>query len=75
MSNVWEICHEIKEISKQMGKNHKLVFVPIKINQYSRHFLQNPKVLKNAMGFINRAQRFTAPYYLDVDSPLYPACV
>ena len=32
--------------------------------------LQNPKVPKIVLGFSNHAQRFTPPYYLDVDNHL-----
>ena len=31
--------------------------------------LQNLKFPKNVLGFSNHAQRFTPPYYLDVDNP------
>ena len=31
--------------------------------------LQNPKFLNNILGFSNHAQRFTPPYYLNVDNP------
>ena len=37
--------------------------------EHKHYLLQNPKIPKNVMGFSNRAQRFTAPNYLDVDSP------
>ena len=40
--------------------------------QDSRHLFQNPKNHQSVMGFSNRAQRFTTPYYLDVDSPFQP---
>ena len=57
-----------REITKHMGKQHQLILVPSQRYQNSRHTLQNPKVPKNVIGFSNRAQRFTAPNYLDVDS-------
>ena len=47
-----------------------LIFDPNQRYQDSRHIFQNLKVLQSVMGFGNRAQSFTTPYYLDVDSPL-----
>ena len=45
------------------------ILVPGQRYQDSRHLLQNPKVSRNVMGFINRVQRFTGSSYLYVDSP------
>ena len=50
-----------------MQIKHKHILVPGQRYQDSRHFIQNPKVPKNVMGFNNHAQRSTPPYYLDVD--------
>ena len=51
-------------------KKHKLCFDPSQGYQDSEKISRNPKVPKNNIGFNNRAQSFTTPYYLDVDSPL-----
>ena len=72
MSHLWkkvqdEMVDE-KTLTKKEEKN--IVLVPSQRYQDSRHLLQNPKVPRNVMGFSNRAQRFTGPNYLDVDSPL-----
>ena len=53
-----------------MSKKHKHILVPSQRYQDSRHLSQNPTVPNYIMGFSNRAQRFTGPNYLDVDSPL-----
>ena len=52
-----------------MPKKHKHILAPSQRYQYARHLLQNPKVPNYAIGFSNRAQRFTGSNYLDVDSP------
>ena len=57
-------------IAKHMQIKDKHFLVPSRRYQDSRHLLKNPKVPKNVMGFINRPQRSTSPYYLDVDNPL-----
>ena len=57
-------------ITKHMQIKHKLILVPGRRYQDSRHLLQNPKVSKSVMCFNNHAQRSTPPYYLDVDNPL-----
>ena len=49
-----------------------MFLVPSQRYQDSRHLFQNPKVHQSVMGFSNRAQRFTTPYYLDVGSPFQP---
>ena len=59
-----------KKITKHMLKKHMLIFDPNQRYQDSRHIFQNLKVLQSVMGFGNRAQSFTTPYYLHVDSPL-----
>ena len=56
-------------IAKHMQIKHKHFLVPGRRYRDSRHLLQNPKAPKNVMGFINRIQRSTPPYYLDVDNP------
>ena len=58
---------QIKNICK---KNRDFFLVSRQIYQDSRHLFKNPKVHQSVMGFSNCAQRFTTPYYLDVDSPL-----
>ena len=47
----------------------KPIFDPIQRYQDSRHISQNPKGHQSVMGFSNRVQSFTAPFYLDEDSP------
>ena len=69
MSNVWKRFQEKSEITKHMQEKNKHVFVPSQRHQDSKHLLLNPKVPRNVMGISNRAQRFTGPNYLDVDSP------
>ena len=59
-----------REITNHMQNKQKLFFNPSQRYQDSRNFLQNPKVPKNNIGFNHRAQSFTTPYYLDVDSPI-----
>ena len=51
------------QIKKHYKKSTNICLVP-------RHLFQNPKVHQSNMGFSNRTQRFSTPYYLDVDSPL-----
>ena len=58
-----------KEIAKHMQKKHKNILVSSQRYQDSGHLLQKPTVPNYIMGFSNRAQRFTGPNYLDVDSP------
>ena len=53
-------------------KSTNIFLVPSQIYQDSRHLFQNPKDHQSVMGFSNRAQRFTTPYHLDVDSPFQP---
>ena len=57
----------MKNISK---KSRYVILVPSQIYQDFWQHLKNPKVPKIAMGFSNHAQRFTSPYYLDVDNLL-----
>ena len=53
-----------------MPKKHKHILVPSQRYQDSGHLLQNPTVSNYVIGSSNRARRFTASNYLDVDSPL-----
>ena len=46
--------------------------VPSQRYKNFRHLFQNQKNHQSVMGFSNRAQRFTTPYQLDVDSPFQP---
>ena len=55
-----------KNISK---KSTYIILVPSQRYQDFWQLLQNPKVPKIVLGFSNHAQRFTPPYYLDVDNP------
>ena len=52
---------------KNNKKSMNIISVPNQRYQDSRHLLQNSKVPRSAMGFSNRAQRFTGSNYLDVD--------
>ena len=45
---------------------------PTQRYQDSRHFFKIQKNYQSVIGLSNRAQRFTTPYYLDVDSPFQP---
>ena len=54
-----------------MQIKHNHILVPGRRYQDSKHLLQNAKVSKNVMGFNNQAQRYTPPYYLDVDNPFH----
>ena len=45
------------------------ILVPNERYQDFWQLLQNHKFPKNILGFSNHAQRFTPPYYLDVDNP------
>ena len=58
-------------LKKHFLKSTSIILVPSQRYQDSGHLLQHPKVPKNVMDFNNRAQRFTTPYYLDVDNPFY----
>ena len=51
-------------------KAHTQFWFPVKDFKISDNFYKNPKVPKIVLGFINQPQRFTPPYYLDVDNPL-----
>ena len=70
MSNMWKIFQEKTLNCKTHANKAQAFLVPGRRYQDSRHLLLNPKDPKNVMGFINRAQRSTPPYYLDVDNPL-----
>ena len=59
-----------REHTKHMQQKHKLIFHPSQRYQDSGHIFQNSKVHQSVIGFGNHTQRFTTPYYLDVDSPL-----
>ena len=54
---------EKKGTHKPHAKKHKLIFYPSQRYPDSKHLFQNPKVHHSVMGFSNRAQRFTTPYY------------
>ena len=56
-----------KNISK---KSTYFILVPSQRYQDFWQLLQNQKVPKIVLGFSNHAQRFTPPYYLNVDNPL-----
>ena len=56
-------------ICKHMQIKHKHILVLGQRYQESRHLLTNLKGPKNVMGFNNHAQRYTLPYYLDIDNP------
>ena len=60
-----------KNISKKFSY---IILVSSQRYQDFRQLLQNPKVPKIVLGFSNHAQRFTPPYYLDVDNPLWISC-
>ena len=45
-------------------KSLTIILVPSQRYPDSRHLLQNPKVLRDVMGFSNRGQRFTLLNYL-----------
>ena len=71
LSHVWKrVQDEMADEKTFAKKNTMVVSVPRQRYQESRHLFQNPKVHQSVMGFSNRAQRFTTPHYLDVDSPL-----
>ena len=56
----------MKNISK---KSTYIILVPSQRYQDFRQLLQNPKVPQIVLGFSIHAQKFTPPYYLDVDNP------
>ena len=56
-----------KNISK---KSTYIILVPSQTYTDFWQLLKNPKVPEIVLGFSNHAQRFTQPYYLDVDNPL-----
>ena len=59
-SHVW------KRVEKNIGKKStNIFFVPSQRYQDPRHLFQNPNVHHRIMGFSNRAQWFTTPYYSD----------
>ena len=55
---------------KTLAKKHIHYLIPSPRYQDFWQLLQNPKVLKIVLGLSNHAQRFTPPYYLDVENPL-----
>ena len=55
-----------KNINKKSTCN---ILVPSQRYQDFWLLLQNQKTPQNVLGFSNHAQRFTPPYYLDVDNP------
>ena len=55
-----------KNITK---KSTYIILVPSQRYQDFWQLLQNQKVPKIVLGFSNHTQRFTSPYYLDVDNP------
>ena len=68
--HVWKrVQNEMEDEKNIYKKSIIIIWVPSQRYQVTRHILQNPKVPKNLMGFSNCAQRYTAPNYLDVDSP------
>ena len=54
---------------KTLAKKHIHYLIPSPSYQDFWQLLQNPKVPKIVLGLSNHAQRFTPPYYLDVDNP------
>ena len=81
---LWNSCDEVvlvtcvEESSRWNGrwrkkylqkKSTNFFLVPCQRYQDSRHLFQNQIVHQSVMGFSNHAQRFSTPYYLDVDSP------
>ena len=52
-------------------KSTYIILVPSQRYQDFWQLLQNQKVPKIVLGFSNHAQRFTQPYYLDVDNPFH----
>ena len=50
-------------------KSTYIILVPSQRYQDFWRLLQNPKCPMNVFGFSNHTQRFTPPYYLDVDNP------
>ena len=57
-------------MEKHKQKSTYIILVPSQRYQDIGQLLQNPKFPKNVLGFSNHAQRFTPPYYLNVDNPL-----
>ena len=51
-------------------KSTYIILVPSETYKDFWQLLLNPKVPMIVLGFSNHAQRFTPPYYLDVDNPL-----
>ena len=58
-----------QRIAKHMQIKYMHILVPGQRYEDSRHLLQNPKVVKNIVGFNNHAQRSIPPCYLNVDNP------
>ena len=71
MSHFWKKVQDKIEDEKNINKKSiNIILVPIQRYKDSGHLLQNPKVPRNIMGFLNCALTFTPLNYISVETAL-----